>query len=260
MKYREDVYYHTESDEVVNFKIKPKKIDEHYKYIHTNIFYRFWSWFSFYFLALPYAFLIFKLIKRVKFHNSKVLKNHKIGGYFIYANHSNQYCDGFCPALICFPKKPHIVVNADNVSIPFLGKLTRMWGALPLPNDIKATKNFYNSIELALDKNNPVLIYPETNLWPYYTKIRNFANVSFRYPIKYNKPVFTFTTVYKIKKDGKKPKVEIYVDGPFYPNSSLNNKEAQQQLRDEIYLKMNERSKMSNYEYVNYIKKEKTND
>ncbi|MBQ8615754.1 MAG: 1-acyl-sn-glycerol-3-phosphate acyltransferase [Clostridia bacterium] len=256
MKFGDKIYYETENDEVMSFKESKITIDENYKYVHTNPFYKFASFFTYRFLATPYAFITFKLIKKVKFHNAKVLKQYKKGGYFIYANHTNQFCDGFCPALICFPKKPHVIVNPANVSIPFVGKLTRMWGALPLPNNLEATKNFYHAIEHMLNHNNPIVIYPEAHLWPYYTKIRNFPATAFRYPVKYNKPSFTFTTVYKKRKIGKKPKIEIYVDGPFYPNPNVTDKEAKQQLRDEVYSQLNKRASLSNYEFVNYIKKE----
>ncbi len=260
MKYGDNIYYTNEMDEVIKFNERKMKIDENYKYITTNPFLKLLSWFSYYFFALPYAFVVFKLFKRIKFHNLKIFKKHKSNGCFVYANHTNQYCDGFCPPLICFPKKPHFIVNPANVSIPIVGKLTKMWGALPIPNNIQATKNFYQAIEYTLKKNNPIIIYPEAHLWPYHTKIRNFPNTSFRYPIKYTNPVFTFTTIYKLKKIGKKPKIEIYVDGPFYPNKDLNFKDAQQELWNVVYAKLSERAKLSNYEYVNYIHQEKIND
>ncbi|MBQ9795539.1 MAG: 1-acyl-sn-glycerol-3-phosphate acyltransferase [Clostridia bacterium] len=256
MKTKKVIYYKNEHSSVTNFREREVVIDENYKYIHSNPFYRFISFFTYRFIATPFAFIMFKLIKRVKFHNIKVLKKHKNEGFFIYANHTNQYCDGFCPALICFPKKPHLITHPANISIPIVGKFTRMWGALPLPSTIKATKNFYEALEITLNKNNPVVIYPEANLWPYYTKIRDFSSSSFRYPIKYNRPVFTFTTVYKKKKFGTKPKIEIYVDGPFYPETTLHPKQAEEKLRDEVYNTLSSRSSLSNYEYVNYIKKE----
>ena len=136
-----------------------------------------------------------------------------------------------------------------------MGKFTQMWGALPIPETKIATKNFYQAIETTLNKNNPIVIYPEAHLWPYYTKIRNFPATSFRFPVKYNKPVFTFTTVYIKNKKHKKPKIEIYVDGPFYPNQSLTEKDAQQELRNKVFDVLNNRAKLSNYEYVKYVKR-----
>ena len=260
MKFGSPIYYSSENSEVVNFNSKPILIDENYKYITKNPFQKFFAWFTYRFFAFPFSFITFKLLKKVKFHNTKILKNFKKGGYFIYANHTNQFCDGFCPALLCFPKKPYIIVNSSNISIPIIGKFNKLWGAIPLPNNLISTKNFYSAIEYVLNKNNPILIYPEAHLWPYYTKIRNFSSTPFRFPVKYNKPVFTFTTVYKLKKFGRKPKIEIYVDGPFFYNKSLPEKFAQAELKNKIYEKLKERSMLSNYEYLNYIKKEKIDD
>lgn len=255
MKFGDKIYFSTEQDELLPFKKTKIKIDENYNYLPNNLVYNLSSFLTYRLLATPYAFISFKILKNVKFHNAHLLKHHKKGGYFIYANHTNQFCDGFCPALICFPKKPHIIVDASNISLPIIGKFTKMWGALPVPDNVQATKNFYQAIECVLKKNNPILIYPEAHLWPYYTKIRNFSSTSFRYPVKFNKPVFTFTTIYTKKNFSKKPNIDIYVDGPFYPNNKLNEKQAQQELCTKIFQTLNMRASLSNYEYVNYIKR-----
>ena len=256
MKYGTKLYYTNEqTDEVLQFKTSSKKIDKNYKYVNNDVIYRLWAFFTYIVLVVPIAYLFSHIFNKIKFFNKRVLKLHKKGGYFIYANHSNQFGDALCPTLICFPKRPYIIVNPVNLEISFLGRFFKMWGALPIPSTIEATKNFNSAIKHHLNKNKPILIYPEAHLWPYYTKIRNFPTSSFRYPIKFNKPVYTFTTVYKLKKLGKKPKIEIYVDGPFYADNSLPTKEAQQKLRNNIFSTMSNRSKNSNYEYVSYIKR-----
>lgn len=256
MKYGDIIYYQDEqNDEVVKFNVISKKIDKNYKYNHNKLN-RLLSVLTYSF-ALPFVWFYFKLLKKVKFHNRKILKQLKNTGYFIYANHTNQFCDGFCPSLLTFPKKAHIICNAENVSMKFFGKITQLLGAIPLPNTIEASKNFNNKISTILKNNNPVVIYPEAHLWPYYTKIRPFSNLSFRYPIKFNKPIVAFTTVYRLNKIGRKPKIHIYVDGPFYPDSNLDNKTSQRELRNQVYNQMCERAKLNNYEYLRYVKKEK---
>jgi len=258
MKFNTNLYYLNEqTDEVLKFKHYNRVIDGNYKYLPKNPFYKFWSFFTYRIIATPIVWFYYTVIKKVKLINKNVLKPYKKEGYFIYSNHTNQFGDAFLPALICFPKKPFIIVHSDNISIPFIGKHLKMWGALPIPNTIQASKNFNNTIELLLKKH-PILIYPEKHLWPYYTKIRNFSSTSFKYPLKFNKPVFSFTTVYKLKKEGKKPKIEIYVDGPFNVNNSIYNlKEMQEELRNNVYTTMVKQSKNSNYSYYNYIKGEK---
>ncbi len=255
MKLDKQIYYSNDFDKVVSFKNKHIIIDEHYNYSTTNPIKKFFAWFSYRFLATPYAFITYKVIKRVKFHNLGILKDFKNTGYFIYANHTNQFADGICPTLICYPQKPHIIVDSSNLSMPIVGKIIKHWGAFPIPSTTLAVKNFYSAMESTLKNNNPILIYPEAHLWPYYTKIRNFPTSSFRYPIKFNTPVFTFTTVYKKRKHFKNPKVEIYVDGPIYFDTNLNEKEAQKKLRDDVYNKLSERANLSDCEFIQYIKR-----
>lgn len=258
MKKDDIIYYEDElNDEVISSKLKKKKIDKSYKYTSKNFFYNIFGNFCYYCLAKPITWFIFKFIRRIKYKNTEVLKQHKKGGYFVYSNHTDSWSDGLSHALICNPKKPRLICDSSNLSIPVIGFLTKQWGALPLPDDLQATKNFYTAIESTLKKNAPIIIYPEAHLWPYYTKIRPYSSLSFRYPVKYNKPVYTFTTTFHKRKFSKKPKLEIYVDGPFYFDTTLPTKEAQQQLRDICFNKMCERAKLNTYEYVTYEKRSK---
>lgn len=257
MKHNNIIYYEDElNDEVINSKLKKKKIDKNYKYVSKNFFYNIFGNITYFCLAKPVTWFIFKFIRRIKYKNTKILNQHKKGGFFIYANHTDSWSDALSPSLICNPKKPRLICNSSNLNLPVIGFLTKQWGALPLPDDLQATKNFYSAIEQTLKKDAPIVIYPEAHLWPYYTQIRPYSNLSFRYPVKYNKPVFTFTTTFHKRKFSKKPRLEIYVDGPFYPEDSLSQKEQQQKLRDLCFNTMCERAKLNTYNYVTYEKKE----
>ena len=58
MKYKQKVYYQDENkDEIIDFKIKAIKIDENYKYIHKNIFYKLWSFVTYRLIATPIDFV-----------------------------------------------------------------------------------------------------------------------------------------------------------------------------------------------------------
>ncbi len=256
MKYKDKIYYQDElNDDPLNFGVEKVPIDGKYKYIHKNIFFKIFRFFV-YLIALPIIFVYVKLIKKIKIKNKKVLKKYRKGGYFVYANHTSRFGDAFVPVYTCRPNTAKIIVNSDNVSVPVAGRITRLLGALPLPDTIQAAKNFNKAIDICLKHSNPIVIYPEAHLWPYYTKIRPFGDQSFVYPVKFDKPVFTFTTTYVKKKEGKKPKVVVYVDGPFFPNENLSKKERQKKLRDEVYAKLCERAKLSDYDYLTYIKGE----
>ena len=118
-------------------------------------------------------------------------------------------------------------------------------------------KNFINAIETHIDKCHPITIYPEAHIWPYYTKIRPFKAVSFKYPIQYNKPTFCMTNTYQsYGKNKNKVKMVTYIDGPFFPNTSLSLQEQKMDLRNQVYNCMTNRSKNNNIEVIKYELKE----
>lgn len=251
------VYYYKDelNDDFADGNINPIIIDQNYKYIHKNIFWKISSFIVYRLIAMPIAFVYSKMTFGLKVENKKVLRKCKDTGYFIYGNHTQKVLDTFIPTLGNFPRKCHIVAHPDNVSIPFLGTFNKMMGGFPIPSDIKTTKNFLSAMEEFILNKNVISIYPEAHVWPYYSKIRNFVSTSFKYPVKLDKPVFSFTTTYK-KRKGRKPKIVVYIDGPFYPNKDLNTKKAQEELRDIVYDKMCERAKNTDVEYYKYIKVE----
>ena len=277
-------------------KINPIKIDENYKYIHKNLLWNITAIILYRIIFSIPVYIHTKIKYKFEIVNKEALKKEKKNGYFIYGNHTNEFIDPFFPTFITYPKRVYVIANADNVSIPGLKTAIRMLGALPVPDNIKASKNFFKAIKYYINKNRVIAIYPEAHVWPFYTKIRNYKSVSFKYPIELDKPVYSFTTTYqkfennKRKKDNtrkkdnkydtiktdnmngevikneidpkealKKDKIKIvtYVDGPFYPDKTLNKKEAQEKLRNEVYEAMNNRSKNSNIEIIKYVKRGK---
>ncbi len=251
------IYYYTDelNDDFAEKSINPIKIDENYKYVHKNVFWKIGSFIVYRLIALPIAFVYSKCVHKLKVIGKEKLKEAKGKGYFTYQNHTQVILDTLMPTLINFPRKAHIVAHPDNVSIPVLGGFNKMMGGFPIPSDIKTTKNFFSAMEYFLSKKNVIAVYPEAHVWPYYTKIRNFVSTSFKYPVKYKVPCFAYTTTYN-KRDNKKPQIIVYIDGPFYADESLSAKKAEQDLRDRVYNTMLERSKNSNVEFYTYIKQE----
>lgn len=249
------VYYEDElNDEFSKAKIEAKRIDGKYRYIRDGFFARIYSFFMYRLVFMPFSFLYMKIKYGFSVKNRKALKAAK-GGYFIYGNHTAADADPYLPTMVAFPKDVFVVVHPANVSMPVLGKITPYIGALPLPDDAEATRNFLAAMEKRCKQRAVICIYPEAHIWPACTFIRNFRDASFRYPIKFDKPVYCFTNVYTARKFRKTPKMTTYVDGPFYPDRSLPVGEARKKLRDEVYSAMCERAKLSDYKGIVYIKK-----
>lgn len=254
MKEERIIYYEDElNDEFSKAKIVPIAIDGTYKYKHSFL----WDICSYLFqnvISMPIKYIYAKQKFNINFIGKEKLKKYKKEGYFIYANHTQPFADTFIPSLANFPKRNFLIVNPENVSMKFLKTIVEMLGAIPIPQNKTAMKNFLETIKAKIDKSYSITIYPEAHIWPYYTKIRPFKDVSFKYPTQMDKPSFCITNTYI--KNKNKVKIVSYIDGPFFVNKELSfKKEQQKDLRDRIYNKMVERSKNSNVEYIKYVKK-----
>ena len=237
---------------------KQKQIEDNYRYISHNIFFMILEFFV-YRIIMTLIAIFSCLHKRVKIKNRKIVRKAH-GKYFLFGNHTQIPDDAYIPNLIGFPRKSFIIVNPDAVSFKGFEWFVKMSGSLPVPSKISGLKNFMNAIERRIDHHHPIVVYPEAHIWPYYTKIRPFKSTAFRYPIKYDVPAYCFTTTYQKRKFSKKPKITVYVDGPFYPKQDLHGKEQEIELRNQVYNCMVERSKNSTYEYYKYYKRVEKND
>lgn len=256
MHRQQKVIYYTDelNDEFAEDHIAPRKIDGRYRYIRNDMPGRALHIFWYRTIAIPLATLYMKLYFHHKIVNKKVLKDVTDQGYFFYGNHTHFLADALIPTMVNMPKDVAVVVHPNNVSMPVLGRITPSLGALPLPGDMKAARHFIRAIEHKIDHKSCVMIYPEAHIWPYYTKIRPFKDVSFRYPVQCKAPVFCLTNTYQKQRFFKRPRMVTYIDGPFYPDTALSAKEQKRQLRDEVYQKMTERASHSDMIVIKYEK------
>lgn len=251
------IYYEDElNDEFSKSSIEPRIIDEKYKYVHKNPLWNLCSFVLQNILSVPIKILYAKIKFRIKYIGKEKIKPYKNEGYFIYGNHTQPFADTFIPSIPMYPKRNFLIVNPVNISLKGTGTLVEMLGAMPIPSNKSAMKNFLEAIKQKINKGYAITIYPEAHIWPYYTKIRPFKDVSFKYPVQLEKPAFCITNTYQsYGKNNQKIKIVSYIDGPFFPSKELTLKEQQKELRNKIYNCMNERSKNSNIEHIKYIKK-----
>lgn len=253
-KKQSTIYYSDElNDEFVTEKFTPKHIGKDYRYIHTSRLKKFTHFFWYRIIATPLAFIYLKCKFSHKIIGKEKVRNSD--GCFLYGNHTQAIADALVPSFVSFPKHAYVVVHANNVSMPVLGKITPSLGAIPLPDDLSATKNFLNALDYRVKQGNAICIYPEAHIWQYYTKIRAFTEKSFHYPVKFGAPVFCFTNTYQKGCFGR-IKMITYVDGPFYPNKELTTEENKKYLRDAVYSTMCKRAENNSVEKIKYIKKD----
>ena len=252
------VYYEDElNDEFSDAVIEARKIDETYDF-DGGVPRKIGRVFFYYLLARPIATVFLKVKYGHKVVGREKLKPFRRTGYFLYGNHTNPVADAFIPTMVARPKGAYVIVHPANVSMPVLGRINPSLGAIPLPGTKEALKPFTKAIEKAIKRKACVAIYPEAHIWPYCTWIRNFREASFRYPVKYDKPVFCFTDTYQ-KGRGKNPKMVTYVEGPFFADKSLPAKDQKKDLRDRVYAAMCKNAERNTVELVKYVKKDESN-
>lgn len=257
-------YYVSEEDDPIKTNEQEKKIEvglpEGYEFIPKNPFVKMYS---------AVLFRIFKLFGqyyergywKAKFYGREKLKAARGKGYVIYANHTNPFHDVFGPALAA-DRRIFTIISPVNLKIPGIGKVLPYIGGLPLGKTTDEKKAFNDAVDKRLAQKKVLVIYPEAHVWPYYTGVRKFpaGDRSFKYAVRNNLPIFTMTTTYhkrKNKKKGDLPRMDIYVDGPFWPDPKLSEDENRAKLAEEAYNSLVKNSKNSTYDYFEYKKKAK---
>lgn len=255
MKPKKTLYYKDElNDDFAARDIKTKDISEKYNYEKKGILWRFASFILYYVVAVPIVTVYNRFVHGERIKNKKVLRKYKRKGYFLYGNHTMEAADAFTPGRITFPHKANIIVSPTAVSVPVVSSLVEMLGGIPVATTFGGMRKFASTISDYSKKNKTIMIYPEAHIWPYYTGIRPFKDVSFKYPAMENKPVFCFTRVFRKRLFRKRPGVTVYIDGPFFPKSDLSVKENQKYLRDKVYDAMTTRARANTVDYIRYVK------
>ncbi len=263
LKKKKTIYYSDElNDEFSSAVIEPIRIDKFYRYDRSRGFSGVIRFFFYRIVATPLAFIYCKLFLHYSCENREILKPFKKTGLYLYGNHTSNYGDPLMPNLFAFPRDVYFVVHPNNVSMPVLGPINRYIGAIPLPDDIDAAKNFTSFVNGRIENKDIVTIYPEAHIWPYYTKIRPFTDKSFGYPARTGTPVFCFTNTYRKRylfgNELSKPKIVTVIDGPFYPDMEKPLGERKKILRDQVYDTMCRRAELSDLEFIVYKRKDAT--
>ena len=224
-----------------------------YEYVSKKPLFRFISFFAHNVIAPPIAFFYSRVIMRERIIGKKKLKHR--GGMILYFNHTEPVGDALCPHTYVFPKMAYTVVSPDNFALPVLGKIIGYLGAVPTPADVKSARGFSECLRYRLNQKSAIVVFPEAHVWQGYIGIRPMDKSAFSFPDKYSVPAFSLTRVYK-KSRFFGFKRQIYVDGPFYPDTSLPRLEATEKMMADVIEAMCKRAQLSDVEIIKYIRKD----
>lgn len=223
----------TSKNVTLNPEIMKNKVDENYKFILKNVFFKTFSFifYVFVFIVLGPLLWIYYLPKVRGRKNLKGVKNAVFVSNHVFA------LDCAVLDIFAFPfKRPYIVADKNSFSLPIVKPIIRSLLAVPIPEEIGAYKNFVRGLDDELKRGKSMLIYPEGSLWPFFPQVRPFKNGAFRFAIKNNVPVVP--VVFSFRKPcwlyrmfgRKSPLVNINILEPVYIDTSCNQKEEEGRL------------------------------
>ncbi|MCK9234076.1 MAG: 1-acyl-sn-glycerol-3-phosphate acyltransferase, partial [Acholeplasmataceae bacterium] len=155
------------------------------------------------------------LVFGFKVRNKKKLKENKKSGHIFISNHIHPL-DSFLIGTYLFPKRAYFTMLESNLGLPFIGKLMRFLGGVPIPTKRAQLANFETEMGIALKKKHFVGFFPESALKPYHPSIRNFKKGAIHFALKMEVAIIPMVMIlkkpkgiYKLYK--RKPLIELHI-------------------------------------------------
>jgi len=151
--------------------------------------------------------------------------------------------DSVLIGLAFFPRRVIFPTITQNIKSLWPGKLVRVLGGFAIPDSIMELKTFFSEMELLLMKNNIVHFFPEGELKPYDTRLRDFKRGAFYLAAKARVPIVPMLITFEPPKGlmkfiRKKPVMRLNIGKPIYPvaadfktDSRLRMKAVRQQMK-----------------------------
>jgi 1-acyl-sn-glycerol-3-phosphate acyltransferase len=137
-------------------------------------------------VAIPLLFLLTRVILGARIEG----KSHvpRAGGALTVCNHVHPL-DSALIATAMFPRRPVFTSAPENLQHSVYGGLVRLLGAVPVPQTPAGLPLFFSEMELLLAKGRLVHFFPEGELKPYDTSLRDFKRGAFHLAAQARVPV-----------------------------------------------------------------------
>jgi 1-acyl-sn-glycerol-3-phosphate acyltransferase len=181
--------------------------------------YRLSSTLFYYIIAVPVLSIWIRVILGVKVIGEKHLRG--IKGAMTVCNHVHTL-DCALVALALFPRKIVFPTLPENVQSIWPGKIVRLLGGVAIPGNMTELKQFFDEMEFLLVKRRIVHIFPEGDLKPYDTSLRDFKKGAFHLAAQARVPVVPISITFQPPKGIKKlyrrkPIMTLHIGEPIYP-------------------------------------------
>jgi 1-acyl-sn-glycerol-3-phosphate acyltransferase len=217
------------------------KVDEHFRFVNRNLFFRIGSSLLFYLIGMPVLTIASRLFLGLRIKGQQNLRYLK-GGAVTVTNHVHML-DSTMVACTLFPRKPLFASLKSNFEIPFIRWLVRLLGGVPIPESPKALHAFMEAMRKQLQKGRIVHFYPEASLWPRHTELRPFKNGAFHLAVKSGVPIVPMVFTFRepgnlVRKLHKKELVTLTIGKPEYPAQQGSDKSRMNEMREAVEYSM----------------------
>jgi 1,2-diacylglycerol 3-alpha-glucosyltransferase len=185
---------------------------------YANRLYRMLATFFYYVVAVPLLFLWTRLVLGVRSEGKSRLPR---GGALTVCNHVH-LLDSVLVALAMFPRRVVFTAAAFNLTNPWYGGLVRLLGGVAVPRTTAGLPLFFSELSLFLADGRIVHFFPEGELVPYDTGLRDFKRGAFHLAAQARVPVvplsIRFTPPRGLRRlIRRKPTMVIVVGEPIVP-------------------------------------------
>ena len=250
-KYPKYTVYYDSFDHDFERVENPRAQIRSFNYKKRGICFRLARFFLHDLIAAPIAYLYSRVIL-----GDRVIGKSKLNGiksFVLYSNHTEPVGDALAPHTFVFPKRALTVVSPKNLEIPVIGRLIPYLGAVPTPSDIRSSREFSQCIKREIDRGCALIVFPEAHVWKKYTGIRPMSISAFDIARRYSVPAFSATRVYRRSRlFGYR--CRIYIDGPFYADTSLPLRESCEDMMRRVDDTMRSRAELSDVEIIRYLR------
>lgn len=196
--------------------------------------YRLLSTAFYYAIAIPLLFLWTRVILGARSEGENRLP--RTGGALTICNHVH-YLDSALVALAMFPRRLVFTAAPMNLQNRLYGGLVRLLGGVAVPRTPSGLPQFFSELELFLAKGRVVHFFPEGELKPYDTSLRDFKRGAFHLAAQARVPVvplsIRFTPPTGVRRlVRRKPTMVIVIGEPIVP--TMTDPRSDRRIRMEV--------------------------
>lgn len=197
----------------------------------------------YYGIAVPVLTVLDKAVFGLKVRGRKNLKKVRGRGAVVVCNHVHNLDCTFL-GVLDFPRK-NIYTSMEVLFDQPVGFLIRVLGSVPVPASLSGMRRFLSDLTGAVQSGRLVCIYPEGELIPYCTELREFKDGAFTIAVKAGAPVVPVVITQRERRGlwrvlKRKPCLTVTAGEPIYADAALGLRPAVQDLKARAFADMSE--------------------